>query len=96
MPISHIPQICTFVEELGKRRKVKVVTFGHSGDGNIHVNFMAHWNKPDEIARVKKAIKDAAKGGGYILSASHSHPYVDATRMKWMVEAAHKYGKYPL
>ena len=58
VPISQIPQICSYVEKLGKKRKVKVVTFGHSGDGNIHVNFMTHWNKPDEITRVKKAIKE--------------------------------------
>jgi len=58
VPISKIPQICAFVENLGKRRKVKVVTFGHSGDGNIHVNFMTHWSKQDELARVKKAVKE--------------------------------------
>ena len=74
VPISHIPQICAFVEELGKRRKVKVVTFGHSGDGNIHVNFMTHWNKPDEIARVKKAIKELfteVVSSGGTLSGEH-------------------------
>jgi len=74
VPISHIPQICSFVEELGKRRKVKVVIFGHSGDGNIHVNFMTHWNKPDEIARVKKAIQElfveTVRSGG-TLSGEH-------------------------
>jgi uroporphyrinogen-III decarboxylase len=45
---------------------------------------------------VKKAIRDAARGGGYILSTSHSHPAVDPVRLKWMVDAAHKYGKYPI
>jgi len=74
VPISQIPQICACVEELGKRRKVKVVTFGHSGDGNIHVNFMTHWNRPDEVARVKKAVKElfveAVRIGG-TLSGEH-------------------------
>jgi uroporphyrinogen decarboxylase len=45
---------------------------------------------------VRKAIKDAAKGGGYILSPCNSHSAIDPTRLKWMVEAAHKYGKYPI
>ena len=45
---------------------------------------------------VKKAIKDAANGGGYILSQSHTHASVDPTRLEWMIEAAHKYGKYPI
>jgi len=74
VPISQITQICAYVEELGKRRKVKVVTFGHSGDGNIHVNFMTHWNRPDEVARVKKAVKElfveAVRIGG-TLSGEH-------------------------
>lgn len=74
VPISQIPQICAYVEDLGTRRKVKVVTFGHSGDGNIHVNFMTHWNRPDEVARVKKAVKElfveAVRVGG-TLSGEH-------------------------
>ena len=44
---------------------------------------------------VKKAIRDAARCGRYILSTSHSHTTVDAVRLKRMVDAAHKYGKYP-
>ncbi len=56
VPVSQIPLICEYVETLGRRYQVKVVTFGHSGDGNIHVNFMTHWNKPDEIARIKDAL----------------------------------------
>ncbi|MCE5248913.1 FAD-binding protein [bacterium] len=58
VPLSRIPDMASFVEELGRRRDVKVVTFGHSGDGNLHINFMTHWKKPDEIARVEEAIVD--------------------------------------
>ena len=49
----------------------------------------------DEAA-VKNAIRAAAPGGGYLLSAAHSHPFVDATRLRWMLEAAHRYGEYPI
>ncbi len=58
VPLSRIPDMATFIEELGRRHDVQVVTFGHSGDGNLHVNFMTHWKRPDEVARVKKAIED--------------------------------------
>ena len=58
VPLSRIPDMAAFVEELGKRHDVQVVTFGHSGDGNLHVNFMTHWKRPDEIARVKTAIEE--------------------------------------
>ncbi len=65
--------------------------------GNLDVSYLLVKGTKDEIeAEVKNCIKKAAKGGGYILSACHSHPFVDPERMKWMVEAAHKYGKYPI
>ena len=58
VPISRIPEICSFIKELGQRQDVRVVTFGHSGDGNLHVNFMTHWKRPDEVARVKQSLEE--------------------------------------
>ena len=58
VPLSRIPDMATFIEELGRHHDVQMVTFGHSGDGNLHVNFMTHWKRPDEVARVKQAIED--------------------------------------
>lgn len=65
--------------------------------GNIDVSYLLVRGTREEIDEaVKKAIRDAARGGGYILSSSHSHPHVDATRLEWMVEAARKHGRYPI
>jgi uroporphyrinogen decarboxylase len=65
--------------------------------GNLDVSQLLVTGSRQEIeGAVKKAIHDAAAGGGYILSAAHSHPFVDGERLKWMVEAAHRYGRYPL
>jgi uroporphyrinogen-III decarboxylase len=65
--------------------------------GNLDVSYLLVRGTKDEIeTEVKNCIKKAAKGGGYVLSACHSHPYVDPKRMKWMIDAAHKYGKYPI
>ncbi len=65
--------------------------------GNLDVSHLLVRGSREEIeAAVRKAISAAAPGGGYILSACHSHPFVDATRLAWMVEAAHRWGKYPI
>ncbi len=81
--------------ELGKVREQvghKLVLIG-----NLDVSYLLVRGTQQEVEdAVKKAIRDAAKGGGYILSASHSHSRVDPTRLEWMIEAAHKYGKYPI
>ena len=34
---------------------MRTVTYGHAGDGNLHVNFL--WNEPDEVPRVSQAIE---------------------------------------
>ncbi len=58
VPLSQIPAICSFIVELGERLDVRVVSFGHSGDGNLHINFMTHWKRPEEVMRVKRAVEE--------------------------------------
>jgi hypothetical protein len=65
--------------------------------GNLDVAYLLVRGTRQEVEdAVKKAIGDAARGGGYILSPSHSHTSVDPARLEWMIEAAHKYGRYPI
>jgi uroporphyrinogen decarboxylase len=46
---------------------------------------------------VKDTIAQAAPGGGYIISSSNSiHPGCKPENYIAMVEAARKYGKYPI
>jgi uroporphyrinogen-III decarboxylase len=65
--------------------------------GNLDVSYLLVRGTRQEVEEaVKQAIRAAAAGGGYVLSASHSHPDVDPERLAWMVEAAHRYGRYPI
>ena len=51
----------------------------------------------DVEAQVKQRLKELGPGGGYGLAASNSIPdYVKPENFKAMVEAARKYGKYPI
>jgi len=65
--------------------------------GNLDVSrLLVNGTRAEVEEAVKRAIRDAARGGGYVLSAAHSHPFVDPERLRWMVEAAHEHGRYPI
>ena len=65
--------------------------------GNIDTSYILVDGTQKEVDdAVKYAIKKLGPGGGYILSPSNSHPAMSYQRIKWMVEATKKFGKYPL
>jgi uroporphyrinogen decarboxylase len=66
--------------------------------GNIDLDYTLTRGTVNEVdALVKKKIKELGPGGGYVLSASNSIPeYVKPENFKAMIEAAKKYGKYPI
>ena len=66
--------------------------------GNIDISNLLHFGTTVEVSQsVKKCIKDAGEGGGYILS-----PCTDITNacklenIFTMITATKKFGKYPL
>ncbi len=65
--------------------------------GNLDItHILVSASREEVFAAVKQAIHDAGYGGGYILAPDHSHPEISVERLRWMVEAAHEYGRYPL
>lgn len=55
VPRSRIPDLVTFCEQLSQEHNLHILTFGHAGDGNIHVNIMVDRNDSDEAARGMQA-----------------------------------------
>jgi len=55
VPRSRIPELVTFTEELGRELDLVILTFGHAGDGNIHVNIMLDKNNEAELENGQKA-----------------------------------------
>ncbi|MHA1608282.1 MAG: uroporphyrinogen decarboxylase family protein [Candidatus Freyarchaeota archaeon] len=65
--------------------------------GNIDVSYvLSHGSKEDVEEAVKRTIEVAAPGGGFILSPTNMHPGVKPENLRWMVEAARRYGVYPI
>ncbi len=74
VPRSLIPKLVNFCETLAKKFAITILTFGHAGDGNIHVNIMAADNSAEEKQKSTDAIKALFKkvlSMGGTLSGEH-------------------------
>ena len=74
VPVSALPEFVDFLDGLGARHQLSIVSFGHAGNGNLHVNLMVHPDDADEMARTEQCLnhlmeKVLALGG--TLSGEH-------------------------
>jgi glycolate oxidase len=51
VPRSRIPDLVVFTEALAEELDLPILTFGHAGDGNIHVNIMLDRENPAELQK---------------------------------------------
>ncbi len=51
VPRTKIPELVAFLERLAAELKLLILSFGHAGDGNIHVNIMLDKSKAEEARR---------------------------------------------
>lgn len=58
VPRSELAKMIRFVQEVGARHRLKIGTFGHMGDGNLHPTFLTDEKNLDEMARVEIAMKE--------------------------------------
>lgn len=57
-PRSYLPDALPKLREIGKKYNLKMVNFGHIGDGNVHANFMINGLDQDEVARAEMAVEE--------------------------------------
>ncbi len=55
VPKARVPQLFELIEDLRRRFKLRIPSFGHAGDGNIHCNIMVDPADRDEVARAHEA-----------------------------------------
>lgn len=55
VPRSRLVDLLTSVDGIGEKTGVQYLTYGHAGDGNLHVNFL--WNDESERPAVDRAIE---------------------------------------
>jgi len=74
VPRSQLARLVERIEALSLQYGILIPTFGHAGDGNLHVNFMVDRLNPQEMARVERAVDalfDATLEVGGTLSGEH-------------------------
>jgi glycolate oxidase len=58
VPRSRLVDLFEFTARLRKKHRVEIASFGHAGDGNIHVNIMADLTLPGVKVRTERALDE--------------------------------------
>lgn len=61
VPISNVPALLRGIEEISQRYDLKIATFGHAGDGNLHPQILYDGYDEDQVQRMEKACADLFK-----------------------------------
>jgi len=62
VPLRSYEKFAVFLDKLRKKSRLPIPTFGHLGDGNLHVNIMYHRDNHAEYLRAEKAVGELMKG----------------------------------
>jgi len=74
VPRSRVPDLLRAIDAIGKKHGIKVATFGHAGDGNLHPNFIFDHGDPraEELTDLARAdLYRAAIALGGTVTAEH-------------------------
>jgi glycolate oxidase len=58
VPLGAIPALITALQEISRRRGLIIPSYGHAGDGNIHVNVLYDHQVPGERQMVHPTVED--------------------------------------
>jgi len=61
VPRNKIPHIIKSLRKIAHDFQITIISFGHAGDGNLHVNIMTDKEDKREYGRAKKAVKEIFK-----------------------------------
>ena len=86
VPRPKMAEVVTRIESIAAKHKLRIGTFGHAGDGNLHPTIVLDKDTSDEVARAEKALSEifglAIEFGGTITGehgvGSAKLPYLEA------------------
>lgn len=56
IPLDKMYALVDFIEKLSAKTKLKIPTFGHAGDGNLHVNIMYQQSDKQQVKNAELAV----------------------------------------
>ena len=86
VPISHIADIVEYAKSLEDELGIGIHTYGHAGDGNVHIKISANGMEEDEFNRRANLFLDKVyahgKGLGALVSGEHGIGSVSVDRLE--------------
>jgi glycolate oxidase len=58
VPRSKLAEMIRFVDAVARKHKLRIGTFGHMGDGNLHPTFLTDERNKEEMRRVHEAFEE--------------------------------------
>ncbi|MCA0149337.1 MULTISPECIES: glycolate oxidase subunit GlcD [Rossellomorea] len=90
VPRSEIAKMVKAINDIAERHGVKICTFGHAGDGNLHPTVATDARDKDEMERVEAAFEEifahAIELGGTI-TGEHGVGMMKAPYLEWKLGA---------
>jgi glycolate oxidase len=74
VPRNRLPDLIREIQRIKREKSVRIASFGHAGDGNVHVNFLIESDNPDELRRAEEGVEEMFRivvGYGGSLSGEH-------------------------
>ena len=56
VPVSRVPELVAGLKQISSRHGIPIVTFGHAGNGNIHVNLLYRPEDPHQAAQAPECL----------------------------------------
>ena len=88
VPRSRLVDLFAFTARLQKKHRVEIASFGHAGDGNIHVNIMADMTLPGVKKRANRALDELFRQvlvWGGAITGEHG---IGLAKLPWWPQAA--------
>jgi len=87
VPRGRLEDLFAFTAWLQKKHRLPVASFGHAGDGNIHVNVLVDESRAGAAKRSKAALDDLFKqvlAWGGVITGEHG---IGLAKMRWWPDA---------